>query len=181
MRLASIPLAVLLSPLALATRNIVAESNDALLKRSPIPMQPLVARQSSAYILARSPQNNDEVVCGSDEKRCGSACVNEDYNCCPDNANGGCPSDEECQRDNGVWGCCPEGEECRWDDDDDNDDDDDRNIFDRIGDGIDDIGDDIEDGWNDIVNDDDDDAAGMLKPGAGVALMAAVVAAVLPA
>ncbi|KAL4812754.1 hypothetical protein BDW67DRAFT_169497 [Aspergillus spinulosporus] len=144
-------------------------------------MRPLVARQSSVYILARSPQNDDEVVCDRDEKRCGSACVNEDYNCCPDDANGGCPSDEECQRDNGVWGCCPEGEDCRWDDDDDNDDDDDRNIFDRIGGGVDDIGDEIEDSWNDIVNDDDDDAAGMLKPGVGVALMAAVVAAVLPA
>ncbi|KAL4761042.1 uncharacterized protein BDW70DRAFT_160193 [Aspergillus foveolatus] len=185
MRLTLIPIALLLSPLALATPNLVAESNNALIKRSPLPMRPLVARQSSAYILARSPQDDDEVVCDSDEKRCGSACVNEEYNCCPDDANGGCPSDEECQRDNGVWGCCPEGEDCRWDDDnnddDNDDDDDDRDIFDRIGDGVDDIGDEIEDGWNDIVNDDDDDAAGMLKPGVGVALMAAVVAAVLPA
>ncbi|KAL4988167.1 hypothetical protein BDW68DRAFT_177217 [Aspergillus falconensis] len=180
MRLASISLGVLLTPLALATPNIAAQSNDALLKRSPMPMKPLVARQFSPYILARSPQNNDDVVCANDEKRCGSACVDEDYNCCPDDTNGGCPSDEECQRDNGVWGCCPEGEECRWDGDND-DNDDDRNIFDRIGDGIDDIGDDIEDGWNDLVNDDEDDAAGMLKPGVGVALMAAVVAAVLPA
>ncbi|KAL6230893.1 hypothetical protein BDW75DRAFT_56224 [Aspergillus navahoensis] len=180
MRLVSVSLAFLLSPLALATPNIAGEHNTALLKRSPKPMQPLVARQSPAHILARSPQDNDDVVCDSDEKRCGNACVDEDYTCCPDNANGGCPSDKECQRDNGVWGCCPEGEDCRWDDDNDGDDDD-RNIFDRIGDGIDDIGDDIEDGWNDIVNDDDDDAAGMLKPGVGVALMAAVVAAVLPA
>ncbi|KAL4903207.1 hypothetical protein BDW74DRAFT_156861 [Aspergillus multicolor] len=182
MRLSSFSVSLaLLAPLALASPNLAAESNDAILKRAPVPMQPLFGRQlgqSPAHVLARSPQNNDD--CDSDERRCGNACVDEDWNCCPDNVNGGCPRDKDCIRVDGVWGCCPEGEDCRWDDDDDDDDDDDRNIFDRIGDGIDDLGNDIEDTWNDVVNDDDDDAAGILKPGLGVALMAAVVAAVLP-
>lgn len=103
MRLSSISLAVILAPLAIATPNLAAESNDAIVKRSPMPMKPL---SSSAHVLARSPQDNNE-VCSSDEKRCGDACVNKDYTCCPDNVSGGCPSDEECQRDNGKWGMLP--------------------------------------------------------------------------
>lgn len=172
MRLSSISLALILAPLAIATPNLAAESNDAIVKRSPMPMKSL---SSSAHVLARSPQDNGE-VCSSDEKRCGDACVNKDYTCCPDNVSGGCPSDEECQRDNGKWGCCPDGDDCRWDDDDDDDDD---SFVDRVKDGVNDVGDNIKDTWDDIW-DDDEDAAGMLKPGAGVALMAAIAAAILP-
>ncbi|KAL2864504.1 uncharacterized protein BJX67DRAFT_383757 [Aspergillus lucknowensis] len=187
MRLTAISLTLLLSPLAaLATPNLAAETNNAILKRSPTPMKPLMARgpgQSPANLLARSPRpddddEDDDVSCASDERQCGSACVPEDYNCCPSEVSGGCPRDEECQEDNGRWGCCPEGDDCSWDDDDDNDDDDDDDddVFDRIED----FGDDVKDGWDDFWDGDDDDAAGMLKPGVGVALVAAVVAAVLP-
>ncbi|KAL5335430.1 hypothetical protein BJX70DRAFT_375293 [Aspergillus crustosus] len=178
----TLSLTLLLSPLAaLATPNLAAESNDSLLKREPTPMKLLLARssQSPAQFLARSPQS-DNVVCGSDEKQCGRACVHEDYNCCPEDVSGGCPRDEECQEDGGRWGCCPEGDDCSWDDDDDNDnddDDDDDGLFDRIEN----FGDDVQDGWNDFWDgDDDDDAAGMLKPGVGVAVVAAIVAAVVP-
>ncbi|KAL4916542.1 hypothetical protein BDW62DRAFT_185882 [Aspergillus aurantiobrunneus] len=179
MHLSSITLTLLLTPLALtnATPNLATGNNAAILKRSPIPMKPLAGRgmaQSSAHHLARSPQ--EDVICASGEQRCGNECVDEDYTCCPDNANGGCPSDEECREYNGRWGCCPDGEECRWEQDDDVDDD---SFLDRVGDTVSDIGDDIEEGWNDITGD-DDDVAGMLKPAVGVALMAAVVAAVLP-
>ncbi|KAL2827863.1 hypothetical protein BJY01DRAFT_255563 [Aspergillus pseudoustus] len=187
MRLSAISLTLLLAPfsLATATPNLVAESNDALLKRSSAPMKPLMIRtpaSSPAHILARSPSpddDDDDVSCASDERVCGRACVPEDYNCCPSNVSGGCPRDEECQEDDGRWGCCPEGDDCSWDDNndgDDDDDDDDDGIFDTIGD----IGDDISDGWNDFWDGDDDDAAGMLKPGVTVAMLAAVVAAVLP-
>ncbi|KAL2829189.1 hypothetical protein BDW59DRAFT_159181 [Aspergillus cavernicola] len=175
MRLTALTSILLLSPLALATPNTLAsESTDTILRRDPTPMKPLMARslgQSPANLLARSPQNDDS--CESDERRCGNACVDEDYNCCPSNVSGGCPSDEECQEDDGRWGCCPEGDDCSWDDD--NDDDDDDGLFD----GLENFGDDVEDGWNDFW-DGDEDAAGVLKPGVGVALVAALVAAVLP-
>ncbi|KAL3478700.1 hypothetical protein BJX99DRAFT_224190 [Aspergillus californicus] len=175
MRLTAISLTLLLTPLAvLATPNLTTDSKNTLLARTPTPMKPLTARtpgQSPANLLARTPQDSN--ACDNDERRCGNACVDEDYTCCPSNVSGGCPSDEECQQDNGRWGCCPEGDDCSWDDDDDDDDD---GLVDRLED----FGDDVSDTWNDIWDGDDDDAAGMLKPGVGVALAAAVVAAVLP-
>ncbi|KAL3495684.1 hypothetical protein BJX62DRAFT_232957 [Aspergillus germanicus] len=180
MRLSAISLTLLLAPLSLATAtNLAAESNDALLKRSTTAMKPLMVRTpgtTPAHMLARSPEPQDNVSCASDERVCGRACVPEDYNCCPSNVSGGCPRDEECQEDDDRWGCCPEGEDCSWDDNNDDDDDDDDGLFDRIED----FGDDVADGWNDFWDGDDDDAAGMLKPGVGVALVAAIVAAVLP-
>ncbi|KAL4883400.1 hypothetical protein BJY04DRAFT_216224 [Aspergillus karnatakaensis] len=176
MRLSPVTLTLLLSPLsALATPNLASESTSSIVKRTP--MKPLMARQSPSQFLARSPSpDDDDVVCASDEKRCGNACVQEDYTCCPDNVSGGCPSNEECQEDDDRWGCCPDGDDCSWDDNDDDDD----NFLDDVGDTFSDIGNDIEDGFNDIFNDDDDDAAGMLKPGVMVAVLAAVGAAVLP-
>ncbi|KAL2864304.1 uncharacterized protein BJX67DRAFT_383964 [Aspergillus lucknowensis] len=181
MRLSTISLALFLSSLtALATPNVslAAESNNALLKRDTTltKMRPLMARcpgQSPANIIARSPrpQYDGEASCASDERRCGGACVPEDYNCCPSDVSGGCPREEKCQEDHGRWGCCPEGDDCSWDEDDDDDD----GVVDRIED----FGDDIKDGWDDFW-DGGDDAAGMLKPGVGVALVAAIVAVVLP-
>ncbi|KAL3467779.1 hypothetical protein BJX64DRAFT_247448 [Aspergillus heterothallicus] len=181
MRLSTISLTLLLAPLSLATAtpNLAAESNDALLKRSSTPMKPLMVRAlgtslANTNLLERSPNpDDDNVSCASDERVCGRACVPEDYTCCPSNVSGGCPRDEECQEDDDRWGCCPEGDDCSWDA---NDDDDDDGLFDRVED----FGDDIADGWNDFWDGDDDDAAGMLKPGVGVAMLAAVVAAVMP-
>ncbi|KAL4948580.1 hypothetical protein BDW69DRAFT_203467 [Aspergillus filifer] len=167
-----------LLPLALTSAS--ASPNDALLKRGPSLMKPL---QSSALILSRTPQDNNNEVCSSDQKRCGNACVNEDFDCCPQDVSGGCPSDETCMEDNGVWGCCDDGDNCSWDDDDSDNDDDDDGFLDEIQDGVSDLGDDIQDGVDDIFDDDDDDdedAAGMLKPGVGVALLAALSAVVLP-
>ncbi|KAL4939948.1 hypothetical protein BDV06DRAFT_197770 [Aspergillus oleicola] len=181
MRFTTVSYLVLLTPLALAsaTPSLVSETNDALLKRGPTPMKPL---RSSALILARSPQDDDNnnEVCASDQKRCGNACVNEDYDCCPENVSGGCPSDETCMEDNGTWGCCDDGDDCSWGDDDDENDDDDDGFLDEVQDGVSDLGDDIQDGVDDIFDDDDEDAAGMLKPGVGVALLAAAAAAILP-
>lgn len=170
MRLSSITITLLLSTLSLATPN--PSSNTQTLKRTNI-LKPLTAHTPiTPGILARTPQdNNDDIVCADNQKRCGRACVNDDFDCCPENVSGGCPRDEECrQNDQGQWGCA---------------DDDDDDIFDWIGDGIDEIedgfneiGDEVEDGWDDLT--DDEDAAGVLKPGIGVALAAAVVAAFIP-
>ncbi|KAL4968321.1 uncharacterized protein BDV14DRAFT_152790 [Aspergillus stella-maris] len=177
MHLTKLTLALL--PLALTSASASATSND-LLKRGPSPLKSL---ETSALLLTRSPQDNE--VCASDQKRCGNACVNEDFDCCPSDVSGGCPSDETCMEDNGVWGCCDDGDNCSWDDDDndnnDNDDDDDG-FLDEIQNGVSDLGDDISDGVDDIFDDDDDDedAAGMLRPGVTVALLAAVGAVVWP-
>ncbi|KAL4797895.1 hypothetical protein BDV19DRAFT_358202 [Aspergillus venezuelensis] len=175
MHLTKLTLALL--PLALTSVSASTTPND-LLKRGPTPLKSL---QTSALLLTRSPQDNDNEVCASDQKRCGNACVNEDFDCCPQDVSGGCPSDETCMEDNGVWGCCDDGDNCSWDDEDDNNDDDDG-FLDEIQDGVSELGDDIEDGVDDIFDDDDDDdedAAGMLKPGVGVALLAALSAVVL--
>lgn len=50
--------------------------------------------------------------CPSGEKICGSGCIPTSYTCCPDES-GGCPPTEYCGlADNGVYGCCPNGETC---------------------------------------------------------------------
>lgn len=149
--------ALLLAPLSvLAGPTSGSNFNTNIVRRGPA-MKPLVGRSSPAHILARSPLPADDKdeVCSSDEKRCGDACVPEAYTCCPKDVSGGCPKDEECQKHDGKYGCCPDGESCHWDDDDD-DDDDDGNVFSRIGD----FGDDVKDGWDDLW----DNAGPSLKP-----------------
>ncbi|KAJ5341062.1 hypothetical protein N7541_010186 [Penicillium brevicompactum] len=149
--------AILLAPLSvLAGPTSGSNFNTNIVRRGPA-MKPLVGRSSPVHILVRSPlpADNKDEVCSSDEKRCGDACVPEAYTCCPKDVSGGCPKDEECQKHDGKYGCCPDGESCHWDNDDD-DDDDDGNVFSRIGD----FGDDVKDGWDDLW----DNAGPSLKP-----------------
>jgi hypothetical protein len=156
------PLGVLAGPTPVGNINIVHRDKHV--------MKPLVGRTTPVHILGRSPRpdDNDE-VCSSDEIRCGDSCVPDTYICCPKDVSGGCPKDEECQKDNGKYGCCADGENCHWDNDDD--DDDDGNVFSRIGD----FGDDVKDGWDDLW----DNSGPSMKPEVATIVVLAGVAAVM--
>lgn len=158
---------LLLAPLsALAGPNPISNSN--IVSRNPT-MKPLAGR--SMHILARSPRSDDkDEVCTSDETRCGDACVPNTYTCCPDDVSGGCPADEKCKKNDGKYGCCPDGESCSWNKDDDDDDDDDG-IFSNIKD----FGEDVKDGWDDLV----DNSGLSLKPELGTIMALAGVAAMV--
>jgi hypothetical protein len=139
---------LLLAPLsALAGPTPISNTDTNIISRNSI-MKPLVGR-TPMHILARSPRPDSDEVCSSEEKRCGDACVPDTYSCCPRNVSGGCPADEKCQRNEGKYGCCADGENCHWGNDDD--DDDDHGIFSNVRDDIQDFGDDVKDGWNDLV------------------------------
>jgi hypothetical protein len=148
---------LLLAPLSvLAGAPPASETNTKILLRNSL-MKPLVAR-TPMHILVRSPRPDEDEVCSSDEVRCGDVCVPDTYSCCPHNVSGGCPADEKCRKNDGKYGCCADGEDCHWENDDD--DDDDSGIFSNIKDNIEDFGDDVEDGWDDLV----DNAGQNLKP-----------------
>ncbi|KAJ5161213.1 hypothetical protein N7492_006605 [Penicillium capsulatum] len=80
------------------------------LQREPT-FKSFVRRSAPLNILAR-------YSCDKDQKKCGNECFPESYDCCPDDADIGCPSSQECQKDDGRYGCCPKGEKCHWHSDD---------------------------------------------------------------
>ncbi|CAI7567389.1 unnamed protein product [Penicillium pancosmium] len=127
--------ALLLAPMsALASPTIAADSNSNILRRENN-LSPSQGRVSPAHVLARSPRpdsdDDDDVECSNDQ-----------VNCCPNDFSGGCPSDKECRKKNGRYGCCDDDDDdkCRYDDDDG------RSIFDKV----DDFGDNVKDNWDDF-------------------------------
>lgn len=137
--------ALFLAPLS-ALAGPTPDTQINIIQREPT-FKSFVGRSAPTNILARS-------SCDRDEKKCGNECFPESYDCCPNEANIGCPSDQECQRDRGRYGCCPEGETCHWDADDNHSDHD--SVFDKAEN----FKDDVKDKWDDFW----DNAGPNLKP-----------------
>jgi hypothetical protein len=75
---------------------------------------PLLASAWSEHTLLTRATGN-ATSCETGDKVCGAFCIPSDYTCCPD-LEGGCSSTSVCQEgDNGVYGCCPEGDTCTGD------------------------------------------------------------------
>jgi hypothetical protein len=75
---------------------------------------PLLASAWSEHTLLTRATGN-ATSCASGDKACGAFCIPGTYTCCPD-LGGGCPSNAVCQEgDNGVYGCCPDGDTCSGD------------------------------------------------------------------
>ncbi|KAJ5109824.1 hypothetical protein N7532_002469 [Penicillium argentinense] len=164
--------ALLLAPLSVfASPNIAFDTNTNILRRDTITiMTPVERGVSPAHVLARSPRpdsDDDDYDCASDQIKCGDACFPDSYSCCPNDFSGGCPSDKECRKRNGRYGCCDDDDEdrCRFDDDDGD------SIFDKV----DDFGDDVKDKWDDFW----DNSGPTLKPELGVLGCLAGVAAII--
>jgi hypothetical protein len=84
-----------------------------------LPVLALAAQSHPSYLFRRTDDNYAEIgdhKCEeNDLQQCGDGCIPISYECCPD-LKGGCPATDYCSLgDNGVYGCCEDGEVCSGD------------------------------------------------------------------
>ncbi|KAF3034417.1 hypothetical protein E8E12_005967 [Didymella heteroderae] len=79
----------------------------------PLLTAAVVSADMSALLVRRQ---TIPVPCSADgRKDCGSGCIDATWTCCPSGA-GGCPPTAYCSLgSNGLYGCCPLGEDCEGD------------------------------------------------------------------